>query len=243
LTFANRGLERARAQLRGASRIAVLTGAGVSAASGLATFRGAGGLWRSYRAEDLATPEAYAKDPVLVWEWYATRFHKAIAAEPNDAHRLLAALEARTPDFTLVTQNVDGLHARAGSRKVLELHGDLTRSRCERCGHLDPLTPNFPIPPSCSHCGSRARPNVVWFGEALPERVLARAVDAFLTAEVALVVGTSGVVEPAASLGRLAAQAGAFVTEVNPEPTPLSRVASLSLRQDAVPGLQALLAD
>lgn len=235
------GVTAVGAALRSAQRVAVLTGAGVSAASGLATFRGAGGLWRGYRAEDLATPQAYARDPLLVWGWYAMRFQQAAAAAPNDAHLRLAALEAATPDFTLVTQNVDGLHARAGSKRPLELHGNLTQSRCEACGHLDALSPGFSAPPRCSRCGGRARPNVVWFGERLPEAALEEAAEAFLRAEVALVIGTSAVVEPAASLGRLAAQGGAVVVEINPDPTPLTPLATLSLRQDAVSGLNALL--
>lgn len=224
--------------------MAVLTGAGVSAASGLATFRGSGGLWRSHRAEDLATPDAYAKGPALVWAWYHERFVKAAAAAPNRAHTLLAELEARTDrangQFTLVTQNVDGLHGRAGSRNVVELHGNLTRSRCERCRALAPLAPETPPPPVCPACGSRMRPDVVWFGERLPEGALEAAAEAFSTAEVALVVGTSGVVEPAASLGHLALRGGAQVIEINPEPTPLSARVTLFLPLDAVAGLELL---
>ena len=231
----------ARERIRNAEHIAVLTGAGVSAASGIATFRGEDGLWRTYRAQDLATPRAYARDSLLVWEWYAMRFHKVMNAEPNPAHDLLVGLEARTADFTLVTQNVDGLHERAGSRNVQELHGNLTKSRCERCGNLDALPQGFSVPPHCSLCGSRARPNVVWFGETLPAAPFQRAVDAFEHADVALIVGTSAVVEPAASLGRLAAQNGAYVVEVNPEETPLSPFAHLSICEDAVTGLTRLL--
>ena len=232
---------KARERILLADSIAVLTGAGISAASGVATFRDKGGLWRNYRAQDLATPQAYARDPGLVWEWYAMRFHKVMSAEPNQAHHLLAALETRTRDFTLVTQNVDGLHERARSENVQELHGNLTKSRCERCGHLDALALNFPLPPHCSKCGARARPNVVWFGETLPAAPFQRAIDAFQDAEVALIIGTSAVVEPAASLGRLAAQNGAYVVEVNPQETPLSHLAHASVREDAVKGLTGLL--
>ena len=234
-------LQEARERILGASSIAVLTGAGVSAASGIATFRGADGLWRNLRAQDLATPHAYARDPQLVWEWYAARFHKVMGAEPNEAHALLASLEMQTPHFTLVTQNVDGLHERAGSQNIRELHGNLTKSRCEGCGNLDALPLGFLIPPHCSRCGSRARPNVVWFGETLPAAPFQDAVGAFEDADVALIVGTSAVVEPAASLGRLAARRGAYVVEVNPEETPLSNLARLSLRKDAVTGLEALI--
>ena len=232
--------DEARDKLLSAERVATLTGAGVSAASGVPTFRGASGLWRNLRAQDLATPQAYARDPHLVWEWYATRFRKVMQAQPNQAHSFLAKLEAQTPNFTLVTQNVDGLHERAGSMNVQELHGNLTKSRCERCGNLDALSLDFPVPPHCSVCSSRARPNVVWFGETLPSEPFQRALDAFERSEVALIVGTSAVVEPAASLGRLAARSGAYVIEVNPEETPLSHLAHLTLREDAVAGLARL---
>lgn len=236
-------LERMRRALASARRVAVLSGAGLSAASGLATFRGSGGLWRSYRAEDLATPDAYARDPELVWAWYFERFTQVAAAQPNHAHEFLAALEARagTQRVTLITQNVDGLQQRAGSRDVLELHGNLTKSRCERCGSLAPLNLGTTLPPVCPVCGGRTRPNVVWFGESLPETVLARATAAFSGAEVALVIGTSGVIEPAASLGFLALRGGAQVVEINPEPTPLSAHAMLFLPLDAAAGLELLM--
>ena len=229
-----------RRALADAEHVAVLTGAGLSAASGLATFRGAGGLWRSHRAQDLATPDAYARDPDLVWAWYFERFTQVAAARPNRAHELLAALAAPTRRVTLVTQNVDGLQQRAGSRDVLELHGNLTESRCERCGNLSALKLETPLPPLCPVCGGRMRPNVVWFGERLPEAVLARATAAFRGAAVALIVGTSVVVEPAANLGFMALRSGAQVVEINPEPTPLSRHASLFLQKDAAEGLALL---
>lgn len=233
----------ARRALLGASRIAVLSGAGVSAASGVPTFRGPDGLWRNHRAQDLATPDAYRRDPLLVWEWYQMRFHIIAEVEPNAAHVALAELETRTDDFTLVTQNVDGLHERAGSQNLYELHGNLTKSRCEACGYLESLEPDFPLPPHCSRCGARARPNVVWFGEMLPQDAFQAGIDAFGRAEVALIIGTSAVVEPAASLGRLAAREGAFVIEINPEQTPLTPFATVSLRADAVTGMKQLLGD
>ncbi len=236
-------LPEARARLKAAARLAVLTGSGVSAASGIKTFRGADGWWQNYRAEELATPAAYARDPELVWSWYRLRFELIRAAEPNEAHRFLAALEARTPHFTLVTQNVDGLHQRAGSRRVLELHGNITVCRCERCGGLDPLAPGFAIPPTCSRCEGRARPNAVWFGETLPPQAFEEAVQAFAEADVALVVGTSALVEPAASLGRLSWQQGGYVVEINPEATPLTPYAALSLRASAIEGLSMLLGE
>ncbi len=234
-------LLKLRGLLAGAERVAVLTGAGVSAASGLETFRGAGGLWKSHRATDLATPEAYARDPQTVWEWYFWRFGRAATAEPNPAHTLLAGLGASVPEFTLVTQNVDGLHQRAGSQRVLELHGNLTLARCERCAGLEPLELEMALPPHCAACGSRMRPNVVWFGEALPQTTLQAAAEAFARADVTLVVGTSGVVEPAASLAGLALRGGAAVIEINPERTPLSARATYTLPLDAVTGLTKLL--
>ena len=229
--------QEAKRLLKSARAVSVLTGAGVSAESGIPIFRGEEGLWRSYHPEDLATPQAYARDPELVWVWYKMRLNTVLAAEPNEAHKVLAGLE---PRLTLVTQNVDGLHARAGSTP-LELHGNLTHSRCEQCGGLDELEPDFKVPPNCSRCGERARPNVVWFGEGLPGDVFDKAVRAFANVEVALIIGTSGMVEPAASLARLAKSEGAFVIEINPEMTPLSELADLSLRTSAVLGLRRLL--
>jgi NAD-dependent deacetylase len=226
--------------LEQATTIAVLTGAGISAESGVSTFRGSNGLWKNYRAEDLATPEAYAKNPLLVWEWYKMRFETVVKAQPNAAHDALVKL-AREKQLTLVTQNVDGLHERAGSRDVLELHGNITKGRCERCGHLEPLQVGFEIPPMCERCGSRMRPNVVWFGETLPQVVFQKAIEAFSSCDVALIIGTSAVVEPAASLARLAKQQGAFVIEVNPTKTPLSFIADLSLRVGASEGMAELL--
>lgn len=236
--------QEVRNALLRARRVAVLTGAGVSAESGIPTFRGPGGLWEGFRPEELATPEAYAQDPGRVWAWYAWRYRVAWQARPNRAHELLVELErAKGDGFLLVTQNVDGLHARAGSRRLVELHGSLLRARCEACGHRFPLPPPeaFVPPPACPRCGSRARPDVVWFGELVPSGAYGRAEQAFRTAEVALVVGTSGVVEPAASLGRLARLCGAYLVEVNPEPTPLSPLAHLALRCGAAEGLERIL--
>lgn len=238
-------LDGARARLRAARRVAVLTGAGVSKESGIPTFREAQtGLWARFRPEELASPQAFARDPQLVWAWYAWRYALCAAARPNRAHQLLSALEARLGEgFTLATQNVDGLHARAGSTRLLELHGNLGRARCERCGERQnlPAPEAFEPPPLCQRCGAAMRPDVVWFGEMLPEAALKQAQAAFQRAEVALVVGTSGVVYPAAGLAGLAREAGAFLIEINPEPTPLSPLAQLSLRQDAGEALEALL--
>jgi NAD-dependent deacetylase len=226
--------------LLNANHVVVLTGAGISAESGIPTFRGQEGLWKNYHVEDLATPEAYRQNPRLVWEWYKMRFETVIKAEPNAAHYALVKL-AETKHLTLVTQNVDGFHERAGSREVLELHGNITKSCCERCGHLDALESGGDAMTMCSRCYCRARPNVVWFGETLPQAIFQKAVEAFASCDGALIIGTSGVVEPAASLARLAKQKGAFVIEINPKETPLSSIADLSLRTSAREGMTRLL--
>ncbi len=234
-------LEAAIERLHGASRVAVLTGAGISAESGIPTFRDAQtGLWAQYNPEDLASPAAYAMDAKLVWEWYVWRYELCANASPNAAHEKLATFEQRVPEFLLVTQNVDGLHARAGSERLVELHGNIMQARCESCHLRFVLESGFEIPPKCPTCGARARPNAVWFGEQLPRRELERAQLAFQTCEVALVIGTSGVVEPAASLGRIAKNRGAYLIELNPLETPLSSFADASIRAGAVFGLEML---
>jgi NAD-dependent deacetylase len=221
----------ARSLVSAARSIVVLTGAGISAESGVPTFRGAGGLWRDYRPEDLATPEAFAADPRLVWEWYAWRRSLIASARPNPGHDALAALERRGPGFTLITQNVDGLHALAGSRSVLEIHGSLWRTRCVRCADRreDRAAPGSEIPPRCS-CGGLLRPDVVWFGEALPEDLLLRSIAAVEACDLMLVVGTSGVVQPAASFAGTALARGVPVVEINLDPTPLSSQATISIQ-------------
>jgi NAD-dependent protein deacetylase/lipoamidase len=205
--------------LRRARHVAVLTGAGVSAESGLPTFRDAlTGLWAKHRPEDLATPEAFERNPSMVWQWYRVRRESALRAEPNPAHLALARLEDQVPHFTLITQNVDGLHRRAGSRTIIELHGDLTRSRCSREGTIVETWVEPPAggdPPKCEACGAFLRPDVVWFGEPLPEGVLHRAWAAVYDCDIFLTVGTSNLVEPAASLPWLAAAQGATVAVIN----------------------------
>ncbi|MER3444420.1 MAG: NAD-dependent deacylase [Armatimonadota bacterium] len=237
-------LDSARQRLKSARRVAVLTGAGISKPSGIPTFRDAAGLWKDFDFEEYATPGAYAKNPQKVWEWYAWRYKNVLEARPNPAHEGLVRLEESLGEgFLLVTQNVDGLHRRAGSRRVVELHGNITQGRCERCGERFPLPApqDFTPPPSCPACGARGRPDVVWFGELLPEGAFDRALEAFAACEVALVIGTSGEVEPAASLGRVAYHSGAYLIEINPEPTPLSPIADCSLRMGAVEGMAALM--
>jgi NAD-dependent deacetylase len=215
--------------------VVVLTGAGVSAESGIPTFRGAGGLWRDYRATDLVTPQAFRRDPRLVWEFYDWRRELIAAGEPNPAHHTLALMEQSTPDFTLITQNVDGLHQRAGSQNVLTLHGDIWVVRCVACDYRaqDHRVPLPEIPPRCPRCGNLLRPDVVWFGETLPADVLRGAWTAASRAALMLVVGTSALVQPAASLPLLAQENGATLIEVNPDETPLSPYADQHLRGPA----------
>ncbi|GBF05972.1 silent information regulator protein Sir2 [Deinococcus aerius] len=238
-------LQEARAALRSARRVAVLTGAGVSAESGIPTFRDAQtGHWARFRPEDLASPGAYHRDPETVWAWYAGRYRDVTRAQPGAAHHLLAALErGKGEGFLLATQNVDGLHARAGSERLVELHGNLTTARCELCGTVVPLPApeDFTPPPTCPVCGSRMRPNIVWFGEFLPEDALEAATLAFQEADVALIVGTSGVVYPAAGLALETRREGGVVIEVNPEETELTPYLSFSVRDVASRGLAALM--
>lgn len=206
-------------------RVVASTGAGVSAESGVPTFRSAGGLWKTYRAEQLATPEAFAENPHRVWEWYTYRRGMMASCKPNPGHYELARWERHFDNFTLITQNIDGLHRIAGSSEPIELHGNIKLSRCHECGLAAGevgLGTDGEIP-RCS-CGGLVRPAVVWFGEALPRQQLERAWDACQRAEVYLSIGTSGVVQPAASLAAVAKEAGAFLIEVNPERTEVSYI-------------------
>jgi len=225
------GLDRARALLAAAKRIAVLTGAGISAESGIPTFRDAmTGLWSRFRPEDLATPEAFAANPKVVWEWYAARREGVAKAAPNAGHVALVALERRAAHFALITQNVDGLHARAGSRNVIELHGNIMDDRCFAEGRALAVADQLPgTPPRCARCGAPVRPGVVWFGEPLPPRALENACAEAQGCDVFLSIGTSAVVEPAASLPFAALDAGAAVIEVNPTRTPLTAKATIVL--------------
>jgi NAD-dependent deacetylase len=233
-----------RQLLASAPRIAALTGAGISAESGIPTFRGPGGLWRSRKAEDLATPEGFARDPKLVWEWYDWRRTVIAQAQPNAGHQALAKLEQVSNEFILITQNVDGLHDRAGSRNILKVHGDLWNLRCTICGaeRVELTVPLPLIPPRCS-CGGMERPAVVWFGEALPETVWTKAQRAAMESTVLLVVGTSAVVYPAAGLAHLAKSAGATVVEVNIAETPVSELADYSFRAPAAELLPLVVPD
>jgi NAD-dependent deacetylase len=232
-------LHEAQSRLASAHAITILTGAGISADSGVPTFRGADGLWHNFRAEELATPEAFERDPRLVWEWYSWRRELIATKQPNDAHRAIASLESRVNDFWLITQNVDGLHRAAGSRKLSEIHGNIWMVRCTGCGTV---TENYQVPlpllPHCGQCGGLLRPHIVWFGESLQEKDLARCAKQLQTCEVLLVIGTSGVVYPAAGFTSIAKDAGAMVIEVNLDQTPQSDLVDISLRgraKDLVP--------
>jgi NAD-dependent deacetylase len=203
--------------------VAVLTGAGISAESGVPTFRGEDGLWHHHRAEELATPQAFERDPTLVWEWYDWRRGLIAGCEPNAAHRTLAEMERACGEFTLITQNVDGLHGRAGNERLVELHGNIWHVRCteEKSVRENREVPLGEVPPRCP-CGAVLRPHVVWFGESLDPTVLERAYTVAERCEVMIAVGTSAVVQPAASLPVIAKNAGAYFIEVNVQRTPLS---------------------
>jgi NAD-dependent deacetylase len=238
------------ARMSDARRVVVFTGAGVSQESGLDVFRGTDGTWSRVRPEDFATPEAFARDPRRVWAWYTERFAAMRGAAPNAAHRTIASWQERFPSLVVVTQNVDRLHQRAGSRHVLELHGTIWDSHCGRCGRSRPTAEVLggvaagELPAPCG-CGGLLRPSVVWFGEALPAAAFGEAAAETGRCDAFLVVGTSAVVWPAAGLIELAANAGALVVEVNREPSALSALADVALTGaagDLLPRLDAELA-
>ena len=243
--------------LRKSTRIAVLTGAGISAESGLQTFRETQtGLWSQYRPEDLATPAAFARDPKLVWDWYTMRREKVAAANPNPGHAALVEMESKVPNFTLITQNVDGYHKMAGNQNILELHGNIQQVRCfDACGVIPENEWKYPTPPPnlpraqgrdgsppvergeleggdlprCPNCNAHLRPDVVWFTESLPMDALHSAVDAAVNSQAFFSIGTSGLVQPAASLPHSAKKYGAVIVEINLDPTPLSPHADFAL--------------
>ncbi len=210
--------------LKKSTRVVALTGAGVSQESGLRTFRDAqAGLWAQYRPEDLATPGAFARDPKLVWDWYASRRESAKGALPNAGHYALVEMEKIFPEFTLITQNVDGLHRMAGSKNILELHGNILNVRCSECGTFaETWGDDLKSVPRCEKCNGLLRPDVVWFEESLPRAQLDAAINATHTCQVFFSIGTSGVVQPAAALAHAARTDGAVVIEINAEPTPLT---------------------
>lgn len=226
-----------------AERVAVLTGAGISAESGIPTFREAQtGLWAKYDPQELATPQAFQRNPRLVWEWYAWRRELVGGAEPNKGHIALAEMERKILQFTLITQNVDGLHQIAGSQNVLELHGNIRRTKCSREGvAVETWEESGEAPPRCPDCGSYLRPDVVWFGEGLPEEILLQANQVAQASHVFFSIGTSAVVYPAAALPMQARRNGAVIVEVNPVETPLTPDADFVLRAAAGEALPALV--
>ena len=229
------GLDAAAKALARARRVVVFTGAGVSSESGIRTFREKDtGLWSQYDPMEMATLEGYLKDPPLVWSWYEHRFGTIRTAEPNPGHRAIAELEELLPEVIVVTQNIDGLHQRAGSSDVIELHGTMHRFSCLHRRHTgftqDDIEKQDARPPRCPECGELLRPDVVWFGEALPHEAYERALHLSAACDAMLVVGTSAVVYPAAALPQQALYGSAIVIDVNPEPSALSRVATVYLR-------------
>jgi NAD-dependent deacetylase len=233
-----------RHQLKIAQKITVLTGAGFSAESGIPTFREAQtGLWAQYDPQELATPQAFIQDPKLVWDWYTWRRSLIRHAEPNPGHYALAKLESIVPSFTLITQNVDGFHALVGNKNIIELHGNIFRTKCFQENVIVEIPPNVEeSPPACPHCSGHLRPDVVWFGEQLPPNALESAIKAAGSADIFLLIGTSAVVQPAASLPIYALQSGAVFIEINPAATPLSVHAHHTLRGPSGRILPALVA-
>jgi NAD-dependent deacetylase len=242
------GIAQAAEILRSAQRVVAFTGAGVSAESGVPTFRGAGGLWEGHPVEELASPHGFYADPVKVWRFYEERRRNLAHVRPNPAHHVLARWQDRFSRYTIVTQNVDGLHQDAGARGVLELHGSIWHVRCLGCEREreERTVPLPQVPPLCSECGAMERPAVVWFGEFLPEMVMAASFAAIERCEVLVVVGTSAVVYPAAGFVEVAATAGAKVIEVNPEASRMAHLADVALRGPAgelLPLVDARLAE
>ncbi|NOX59508.1 MAG: NAD-dependent deacylase [Planctomycetes bacterium] len=237
-------LDEVADRLKSAERVVSLTGAGISAESGVPTFRDPDGLWEGVRPEEVATPEAFGRDSDFVWRFYLQRRSKLQAVCPNSGHNVIARWESRFPHFDLITQNVDGLHQLAGSKRIICLHGDIWIDRCTQCAFEQRATDVSESIPRCSKCDGLARPGVVWFGEQLPHGAFERAVEQSSQAQVVLVVGTSSQVYPAASLAGVAQSAGAFVVEVNPEATSLSSLADVILQGPAgeiLPRLEARL--
>lgn len=235
--------EAVSGQIRGAKKIVFVTGAGISQESGIPTFRGKDGYWRKYDPMQLATIDAFYKNPKLVWEWYEDRRKNILAAHPNRGHMAISDL-ARYRDVVVLTQNIDGLHQRAGSKQVFELHGSIIRIKCTVCGFKDDITDSFgELPPRCK-CGEILRPDVVWFGETLPQDVWRDAINHARICDVMIIAGTSLAVSPANTLPIFAKQNGATLIEINPEETAMTEDMDLSLREtsaNALPHLISLL--
>ena len=222
--------------------VIALTGAGISAESGIPTFRGKDGLWNKYRPDELASPEGFAMDPKRVWEWYNWRIKLVLSAEPNPGHIALAELEKLGVLKGLITQNVDDLHERAGSRNIVKLHGRILRARCTRCDYWEDVKkPYDELPPRCPKCGNLLRPDVVWFGEPIPSRELSRAYELVERADCILVVGTSAMVMPAGAFPSMVKRNNGCVVEINPDETHVSMFADVSIREKAGVALPKLL--
>ncbi|EMS86780.1 SIR2 family NAD-dependent protein deacylase [Leptospira noguchii] len=214
-------------------KISAISGAGISAESGIPTFRGNEGLWKNFRAEDLATPEAFSKNPKLVWEWYLWRRNIIESKRPNPGHEALVILEKSHPDFFLITQNVDGLHSQAGSKKLTEIHGNIFINRCISCGQesKEKISENTtPLPPQCKNCNSFLRPGVVWFGESYDDRKLNASILRMEGTDLLLILGTSGSVSMPVYLAQIAKDSGAFLVEINPERSSFSSSVDLFLQ-------------
>jgi NAD-dependent deacetylase len=236
-------LSRAVEALACASRLLVVTGAGISAESGIPTFRGAGGLWEGFRAEDLATPQAFSADPELVWRWYRWRLDTCRQANPNAAHRVVVDMEHQWKEnFLLTTQNVDGLHPRAGNQRLVELHGNIETARCTACGHTEPLQGDPSDLPHCSRCKALQRPHILWFGESYWPGIIEESVAFAESADAVLVVGTSGRVWPPIAIALRAQECGAALIDVNPNPSEVNALADAWLRGPATQWLPDLWA-
>lgn len=229
-----KGIEELKERLKLCKKLVIFTGAGISKESGIPTFRDADGLWKNFRIEELATPEAFEADPVRVWEWYLWRKEKIGECQPNSCHLLISKWEKEFENFNLITQNIDGLHRKAGNKKILELHGNIWFTRCLKCEEIkEDLSFSYPsIPPKCK-CGGILRPHIVWFGESLDNEILDMSIKSSSICDIFISIGTSNVVYPAASLPFNALRGGAYVVEVNPQQTPFSSSATLSLRMKA----------
>lgn len=225
-------IETAKQMIRNSGSIAVLTGAGISSDSGIPTFRGEGGLWRNFSPQQLATPQAFQRDPKLVWEWYNWRREVISKAKPNAAHHTLRKMEETKDNFWIITQNIDGLHTKAGNKKVIEFHGNIWREKCSMCDfrrYNEVVYDPQDIPPRCPICGGFLRPDVVWFGEMVPQEVLEKAISIVELSDTFLIIGTSGVVYPAAYLAELAITRRKNTIEINREMTPFSELVTVSI--------------
>lgn len=226
-------IKEAAELLKSAGRVTVLSGAGISAESNVPTFRGKDGLWKNYRAEELATPEAFRARPAFVWEWYGYRQQIILKCDPNPAHYTLAEMEKHFREFTLITQNVDGLHERAGSKKILEMHGNIFKARCTKENTISDFVLGDDPLPKCKKCSALLRPHIVWFGESLDPDVLDQSFTLASESDLFMVIGTSAMVQPAASLPMIAAQSDIPVIEINPDQTPLSPYMTVSIQGKA----------